>query len=135
MRSQTPLLTPNQTTRTHIIDVYPLDLPITSNGVVADAVGGDPVHASAVIADQDGLKVGTWTCEPGEFPWTWSYAETFYIIEGEGTVTDSHGHVHELAPGKVFFMPAGSSGRWKVTKTIRKTWVVPSGTSPDPQDA
>lgn len=109
-----------------MIDVDPAELTLTSNGLVPGAYGGEPVHSSAVIAEQDGLRVGIWTCEPGEFPWNWSHAEMLHIIDGEGTVTESNGRVHVLAPGKVFFMEAGSSGHWKITRTVRKSYAVPS---------
>lgn len=107
-----------------MISVFPLELDLTSKGVVPGATAGEPEQLSARIASQDGMRVGTWRCEPGDFPWSWTDAEMFHIIEGEGTITDEAGNVHEIAPGKVFFMPAGSSARWHVTKTIRKSWVV-----------
>ena len=107
-----------------ILDVDPLALDLTPKGTVKGATAGSPEHASAVIASQDGMRVGTWRCEPGEFPWEWKAAEMFHIIEGEGTVTDEDGTVHELAPGRVFFMAAGSRAWWKVTRTIRKSYAV-----------
>ncbi|MBU8827689.1 cupin domain-containing protein [Mycolicibacterium goodii] len=107
-----------------MIDVNPLDLELTSEGIVTGATAGEPEQFSATIANQDGVRVGVWRCEPGEFPWSWENAEMFHVIEGAGTITDEDGREHEVAPGKVFFMPAGSSAKWKVTKTIRKSWVV-----------
>ncbi|MDF2045015.1 MULTISPECIES: cupin domain-containing protein [Microbacterium] len=108
-----------------IIDALPSDLALTSKGLVPDATSGDPEQFTAPIASGGGLRVGTWMCEPGEFPWSWTHAEMFHIIEGEGTLTDADGCVHVIAPGRVFFMEAGDTGTWVVTKTIRKSWVVP----------
>jgi uncharacterized cupin superfamily protein len=109
-----------------VIAVDPLSLELTDKGIVKGATAGEPRHASAVISDQDGLRVGTWRCEPGEFPWSWpNYSEMFHIIEGEGTITDQDGVVYDIQPGRVFFFAKGSTALWKVTKTIRKSYVVP----------
>ncbi|MGY1746570.1 cupin domain-containing protein [Blastococcus sp. SYSU D00695] len=109
-----------------MIDVNPLDLDLFPLGVVDGATAGDPQHSAAVIAEQDGLRCGTWRVTPGEFPWASANGEMFHVIEGEGTITDHNGDVHEIAPGKVFYQPAGTTVHWKVTKTIRKSFAVPT---------
>jgi uncharacterized cupin superfamily protein len=109
-----------------MISVFPLELDLFALGAVTGATAGDPQHAGAIIVEQNGIRVGTWRCEPGEFPWTSANGEMFHVIEGAGSITDEEGAVHEIAPGKVFYMTPGATVHWKVTETVRKSYVVPA---------
>jgi uncharacterized cupin superfamily protein len=48
-----------------------------------------------------------------------------YIISGTGTITDAaDGKTHALAPGTWHTLPTGWSGRWDVTSTLRKLYIL-----------
>jgi len=50
--------------------------------------------------------------------------EIFYILEGEGFITDADGTPHCFRAGDTVVLPKGWSGRWDILKTIRKVFVV-----------
>lgn len=60
-----------------------------------------------------------WTCEPSEFPWTYSSTEVCLVIEGEVTVVTADGET-SFGPGDLVTFPAGLSCTWEVTKPVRK---------------
>ena len=60
-----------------------------------------------------------WSCEPSEFPWTYSSTEQCLIIEGEVRVTTESGEV-SFGPGDLVTFPAGLSCSWTVSKAVKK---------------
>ena len=47
-----------------------------------------------------------------------------HILEGRGTVLSDDGTALELRPGVKFIARSGWRGRWVVTETIRKIYVI-----------
>ena len=60
-----------------------------------------------------------WTCEPSQFPWTYSSTEQCLVIEGEVTVATESGEV-SFGPGDLVTFPAGLSCTWTVSKPVKK---------------
>ena len=58
--------------------------------------------------------------QASKFPWTYSSAETCYIIEGEVTVTPDGGEPVEIKAGEIATFPAGMSCTWDVHSDLRK---------------
>eukprot|EP00929_Paragymnodinium_shiwhaense_P053227 TRINITY_DN26642_c0_g2_i2.p1 TRINITY_DN26642_c0_g2~~TRINITY_DN26642_c0_g2_i2.p1 ORF type:complete len:614 (-),score=92.10 TRINITY_DN26642_c0_g2_i2:64-1905(-) len=94
-------------------------------GLRKDADKGSPSCSSRVLYKGAKSSVGGWTCTPGGFPVVnRPTTETFYILEGEGFLTDADGTAHNFHAGDTVVLPKGWSGRWDITKTIRKIWAV-----------
>jgi hypothetical protein len=45
-------------------------------------------------------------------------------ISGKGVITDADGNGQSLLPGSVVTLPKGWSGRWDITETLRKVYVI-----------
>lgn len=95
-------------------------------GFEADIVSGECQTSAAQLAANDVVRCGLWECTPGVWRSHWASWEVFTVISGSGTLTDSSGTVHQLRPAEVVFIPAGTSGVWNVTETIRKSFVAPA---------
>ncbi len=94
-------------------------------GPRSDADRGDPHVAYREISNTDGIEVGVWECTPGG----WAISdrpdtEVGMIVGGRGTITDAEGAVRELEPGVVVTLPQGWSGRWDISETLRKVYVI-----------
>lgn len=61
-----------------------------------------------------------WEKEISEFPWSYSSAETCYLLEGEVIVSPDHGEPVRVAAGDLVTFPAGLSCRWKILRPVRK---------------
>lgn len=86
---------------------------------------GNPVARGAIqtqTADRK-LSSGLWTCESGEFDWTFTWDEFVFVPEGEVTITAEGGKSHSLGPNDMARFPLGLKTHWKVTKPIRKYFV------------
>ncbi|GAB4317309.1 MAG: cupin domain-containing protein [Promethearchaeota archaeon] len=66
----------------------------------------------------------TWSKEASTFDWHYDSEETFYVLEGEVTVTwtNQDGTPGEISfgPGDLVTFPEGLSCTWHVKKAIRK---------------
>jgi len=87
---------------------------------------GDPRDASRSLVKVGSVSVGSWSCTEGgwDSPAKRLTTECFYVLDGEGSVTDLDGTCHSFGPGDTVVLPKGWSGRWDVTKRIHKVWVV-----------
>ena len=102
-----------------------LSMPLTPAGQRAGADSGDPQVASATIYKGDGISVGVWECTPGGWPIeNRADCETATIVSGKGQITDADGSVRALEAGTVVTLPKGWSGRWDITETLRKVYVI-----------
>ena len=92
--------------------------PISRDCILA----GAPEARSTMLArSQDRTShIMAWECTAGEFVWHYAEDETIVVISGEAFVTDEAGMERRLAEGHVALFPAGSSSRWRVTRTIKK---------------
>jgi uncharacterized cupin superfamily protein len=71
------------------------------------------------------LGAGLWECTPGTWEITRTTTETFLVLKGKATITESDGSVRvELVPGLWHTTPSGWSGRWEVTDTVRKMFIL-----------
>lgn len=96
-------------------------------GVEQDRIDGQCEISQCRLVDESGFSFGLWQVSPGEFRSSWEGWEAFTIIDGEGTLEDGDGVVHNLVPGALIVIPPGSTGTWRVTETLRKTYVFPEG--------
>jgi uncharacterized cupin superfamily protein len=67
---------------------------------------------------------GTWGCPASKFPWTYSSAESCYLLEGKVTVTPRDGRKPvTIAKGDFATFPAGMSCTWDVTEAVEKHYM------------
>lgn len=102
------------------------DAALEPTGTERDIVAGDCRTSAKQLIESSGVRTGVWSCTAGVWRSTWENWEQFTVLAGSGTLTDQSGVTHVLAPGAVVFIPAGSSGVWDVTETIRKSYVAPA---------
>jgi len=86
---------------------------------------GDPQVSHREISKDGPVAVGVWECTPGG----WSIVdrgdtEVCSIVGGRGTITDADGTIRLLTPGAVVTLPKGWSGRWDISETLRKVYVL-----------
>ena len=94
-------------------------------GPRAGADRGDPQVSAKEIFSDGSIQVGVWECTPGGWPIVGrGDTEVAQIVSGKGTVTDADGTEHLLVPGSVITLPKGWSGRWDLTETLRKVYVL-----------
>lgn len=101
------------------------DLKLEATGMRAGADEGNPQTSTAEIFSDGKTHVGIWECTPGG----WAVnnredTETCTIVSGEGIIIDESGNQHALFPGAVIVLPKGWSGRWRITQTLRKVYVI-----------
>jgi uncharacterized protein len=94
-------------------------------GPRAGADSGDP-RMSVLAAPASVGNMGVWECTPGGWQITnRGDTETCFILSGAATMTDdATGEKHEITAGDLIVLPAGWSGRWDITETLRKVYVV-----------
>jgi uncharacterized cupin superfamily protein len=71
-------------------------------------------------------NIGIWECQPGGWPIVnRPDTEVCYVLSGAATITDDATDTkHELKAGDLLVLPVGWSGRWDVTQTLRKVYVI-----------
>ena len=119
-------LSPADALRTMVVaysDV--LDGELAPTGPREGSDRGDPQTATIVFFEGHGVSVGVWECTPGGWaivdrPTT----ETMLLLAGTVTITPLDGEPVELGEGDVFVLPKGWSGRWDITETVRKLFVL-----------
>mmetsp|Transcript_74534 Transcript_74534/g.241962 ORF Transcript_74534/g.241962 Transcript_74534/m.241962 type:complete len:172 (-) Transcript_74534:54-569(-) len=86
---------------------------------------GSPHVSTKAFPAGDTLATGLWECTPGSWSITRTTTESFLVLRGRATLTNADGGWRiELAPGIWHVTPTGWSGRWEVTETIRKHFVL-----------
>jgi uncharacterized cupin superfamily protein len=92
--------------------------------------GGSPQAAGRFLWQSEDKRLGNgvWTCAPGSFTWEYTWDETIYLLEGEVTIADQDGNSNTYRAGDLFFVPAGTSSSWEVTKAVRKVFHLRSDT-------
>lgn len=121
-------LSPDEALRTMVVayaDV--LDGELEPLGPRAGADSGDPQTSGITFFSGHGVEVGVWECTPGG----WAIVdrtttETMLLLGGTVTITPAHGEPVDLGEGDVFVLPKGWSGRWDITETVRKLYVLVS---------
>jgi uncharacterized cupin superfamily protein len=88
-------------------------------------------EAADVIRVDGGALEGPWICgvwgtAPSEFDLDYAVSEFATLLEGRIQVTDGTGSA-ELRAGDSFFVPKGSTVRWKVLeKVVKCFFIVPA---------
>ncbi len=101
------------------------DMELTPNGRRAGADSGDPQVSSALIFKDETTQVGVWECTPGGWAiFDRDNMETVLVVAGQGVITDADGTEQLLSPGVVTVLPKGWSGRWDITETLRKVYII-----------
>ncbi|KAK3236583.1 hypothetical protein CYMTET_53284 [Cymbomonas tetramitiformis] len=107
------------------IQYFALD-KLTPKGPRKNVDHGDPHDFTRPFSKIGGASVGSWACTEGgwDSPTPRTSTETFYVLEGEGSVSDPDGTRHPFGPGDTVVLPKGWWGRWDIAKPIHKVWVV-----------
>ena len=93
---------------------------------------GDPHAFVRELYGEGAGQSGLWEVTPGAFvAENDGFAEYMHILEGRGTVLSDDGSALELRPGVKFIARSGWRGRWVVTETIRKIYVIWTDPQPD----
>jgi ethanolamine utilization protein EutQ len=75
----------------------------------SEAPAGQKIGMTDVITEREGnLGAGFMTFDHSELPWTLSYDEVDYVVEGEFTIKTG-GRLYTMKPGDVFHIPKGTS--------------------------
>lgn len=102
-------------------------ISLTPVGVRDGADEGEPQVSIAELYDDGMSDVGVWECTPGSWPITdRPNTETVYVLSGEGVIENDDGTRLSIREGSVFVLPKGWTGRWRITKTLRKLYVIVS---------
>ena len=71
-----------------------------------------------------GPDIGIWECSPGRYRRQIRSAETMHILAGEAVFTPDEGEPITLKAGDLLFFPTDTLGKWDITTTLRKVYVV-----------
>jgi len=95
-------------------------------GQRAGADSGDPQLRTLVAEHGAQGNIGFWECTPGGWPVVdRPDTEVAYILSGSGKITDdSTGDVNSIGAGDLVILPVGWTGRWDITDTVRKAYVI-----------
>lgn len=107
------------------IESYAAELPFS--GYEEDLISGECAMSDVRLVDEVDISFGVWQVTPGEFRSHWPSWEAFTVLSGKGTIEDGHGKVHQLVPGALVVIPAGSTGTWRIDETLRKTYMYAVG--------
>lgn len=100
-------------------------MPLVPVGQRAGADSGDPQVSAQTVSNADGIHVGVWECTPGGWPVVdRADTEVATIISGAATLTSADGSKQALSAGSVVTLHKGWTGRWDVTETLRKVYVI-----------
>lgn len=119
-------LSPTEALRTMVVAYADtLDGELEPLGLREGADSGEPETSGITFFSGHGVDVGVWECTPGG----WAIVnrpntETMMLLEGTVTITPADGEPVELTEGDVFVLPKGWSGRWDITETVRKFYIV-----------
>lgn len=99
------------------------DMPIEPSWIT----DGNPVARGTVLTQSADKRVssGLWSCEPGQFDWTFSWDEFVHVLEGEVDITaEGSDHTQTLRAGDMAHFPLGMKAHWHVKQAVRKFFVI-----------
>lgn len=99
---------------------------VVHTGFEKAILAGECAISQVGLGEVGGHKFGVWQVSPGEFTSTWDDWEAFTIVSGRGVLVDGTGTEHELVPGALVVIPPGSTGTWRISETLRKTYAYPA---------
>jgi uncharacterized cupin superfamily protein len=73
---------------------------------------------------REGADLGIWESEPCSLERTVKEGEIMHILAGEATFTSSEGEHIDIGPGDTLVFSPNTLGRWVITKTLRKFYVL-----------
>lgn len=99
---------------------------LTPAGQRAGADSGDPQLRTLVADHHAQGNIGFWECQPGGWPVVnRTDTEVAYILSGAGIITDhATGSTYDIAAGDLVILPVGWSGRWDISETVTKVYVI-----------
>lgn len=90
-------------------------------------VGDQPLQHDNILFTNDAgnMYVGMWDStaldsEMRPFPWH----EIVQLLEGEVTITEEHGNIHQFKAGDVFFIPMGMVCKWQNNGYVKKFYSI-----------
>ena len=95
--------------------------------VPAEALDGTaaPAEQGAVVFSDGGQTGGIWEATPyAERMENYPFNELATVISGEVVITPDGGVAVTIGAGESYFMQKGFTGRFEVTKTLRKYYFV-----------
>ena len=99
-------------------------LEVQGTHALADR-GTTPQVSTKQFPPGNTLGAGLWECTPGTWKITRTNTESFLVLAGAAMLTEADGSPRvALAPGVWHTTPSGWSGRWVVTETVRKMYVL-----------
>ena len=102
-----------------------LSAQLTPVGPKERTLEGEPFESELVLHKDSVTEMGIWEVTPGTFEGRKDgVCEVMHIVKGAGSITDQSGRVTAIAPGVILFAPDGWRGIWRVTETLRKTYVI-----------
>ena len=93
----------------------------------ADVRQGSPAVSSAGLAAVGGTDIGIWQITEGQVTDT-EVDEVFIVLSGRGQVEFDDGSVLTLVPGTAARLRAGERTIWTITETLRKIYIIETGT-------
>jgi uncharacterized protein len=69
-------------------------------------------------------NIVVWECTSGSYRWWYGQDETFFVLSGEGFMTNEKGEERRFGPGDMGFFPAGTTCIWRHPHHFRKVAVL-----------
>ena len=69
-------------------------------------------------------ECGYWECTPGQWRCEVTRDEFCHFLEGEASYEGDDGEVTDIRPDTAAFFPAGWSGSCRVTRTLKKVYMI-----------
>lgn len=107
------------------VNSFGAELPFS--GYEQDRISGESKMSDTRLVDEVGISFGVWQVTAGDFRSHWPSWEAFTVLSGKGTLEDGDGTIHDLVPGALIVIPPGSTGIWRITETLRKTYMYAVG--------
>ncbi|WP_334164014.1 cupin domain-containing protein [Phenylobacterium sp.] len=87
---------------------------------------GEPVAATRARSFNGAAttRAGVWECSPGVWRRQVLQAEYCTFLDGEAVFEPDHGEPVAVRAGDAVYFPANTGGIWRVSRTLRKTFVV-----------
>jgi uncharacterized cupin superfamily protein len=85
-------------------------------------ISGDPATRSKLLVRTNDwiANVVVWECGAASYKWHYNQDEAYFVISGEGFMTDDKGIEHRFGAGDVAFFPAGTNATWRHPDHFRK---------------
>jgi uncharacterized cupin superfamily protein len=83
--------------------------------------GNPETRSKLLVRTNDWIaSVVVWECGAASYKWHYDQDEAYFVISGEGFMTDEKGIEHRFGAGDVAFFPAGTNATWRHPDHFRK---------------